>query len=292
MVSVAVIIVTFNSEREIRACLESISAQNLEDYRVVVVDNASSDDTVGEIRLSKADLTLIENSTNRGFAAACNQAASAADSEFILLLNPDARLCDGAVSELVSAIRSEDGAGIAGPRLLSEDGRLLPSAYRFPTIFQEIAYLFRLKPILTSGPFKAIFGKFLSRWFGQFDPHDTRRVVDSVLGACMLIRGELWRELNGFNERFFLFYEEKDFCKRALDAGYRTIFVPDAQAIHEIGASCRSNPTETDIMKRESMMRYYRKHKSLCTNVVLWIAVLLSSLFATRCRMFSRCRNG
>jgi len=278
MRSVAFVVVTFNSAREIAGCLESITAQELSDFRIVVVDNASSDETVSAIHRSGVDLTLVRNNSNRGFAAACNQAVSRVDDDFIVLLNPDARLCPGAVKELASAIESDERIGIVGPRLNSPGGELLPSAYRFPTVFQELAFLIGLRPILMSRPFKWLFGRLLAGRFGQFDPHDRRRTVDSVIGACMLIRREVWKMLGGLDEQFFLFYEEKDFCKRARDADFSTMFVPEAEAVHEVGASVKSDPLAAAVVKRASMMRYYRKHKSFSANIVVRIALKITTL--------------
>ena len=205
MRSVAFVVVTFNSARDIAGCLDSIVAQGLHEFRIVVVDNASQDETVRAVQESGIDLTLVRNETNRGFAAACNQAASRTDGDFIMFLNPDARLCPGAVEKLASAIESDEQVGIAGPRLRSPDGKLLPSAYRFPTVFQELAFLFCLRPILVSGPFRRLFGRLLADHFGQFDPHDRRRVVDTVIGACMLTKRQVFLKLGGFDERFYLF---------------------------------------------------------------------------------------
>jgi hypothetical protein len=230
------------------------------------------------VRESGIELTLVRNGTNRGFAAACNQAVSITDDDFIMLLNPDARLCPGAARELASAIESHERIGIAGPRLKSPDGTLLPSAYRFPTVFQELAFLFCLRPILVSRPFRRLLGRLLADRFGQFDPHDRRRVVDTVIGACMLVSREVFLELGGFDEQFFLFYEEKDFCKRAREAGFSTLFVPEAEAVHEVGASVRSDPLGAASAKRASMKRYYRKHKSFSANLALQAALMITTL--------------
>ncbi|MBN2208662.1 MAG: glycosyltransferase family 2 protein [Candidatus Coatesbacteria bacterium] len=275
--NVAFVVVTFNSAREIAGCLDSIAAQGLHEFRIVVVDNGSWDETVRTVQESGIDLTLVRNETNRGFAAACNQAASMTDDGFIMFLNPDARLCPGAVEKLASAIESDERIGIAGPRLTSPDGTLLPSAYRSPTVFQELAFLFHLRPILVSRPFRRLFGRLLAGRFAQFDPHDTRRVVDTVIGACMLVRREVFLNVGGFDEQFFLFYEEKDFCKRALEAGFLTLFVPEAEAVHEVGASVKSDPLAAASAKRASMKRYYRKHKPMSANVVLQAALMITA---------------
>lgn len=279
MGTILFLIVTHNSEGEIELCLNSIVAQGLQSYRVVVVDNASTDGTTARIEASGVEVTLLRNEQNLGFAAACNQAASDSEDEFIMLLNPDAALCPGAVEQMLTEIESDQRVGIVGPRLRSRDGRLLPSAYRLPTVFQELAYLWGLRRALVCRPFKSLFGRLLAGRFGQFDPHDTKRVVDTVLGACMLVRRSVWEQLGGMDERFFLFYEEKDFCKRASDAGFAAVFVPTAEAVHEIGASVKSDPLAAAIAKRVSMRRYYRKHKGTAANLVVGTALLLNALW-------------
>jgi len=271
---VAFVIVTFNSAGQVAQCLRSIARQRLHRARIVVVDNASTDETISVIRQTGIGLTLIENRTNRGFAAACNQAVEAVGEEFVLLLNPDARLSPGAVSTLVDAVVSSQEIGIAGPRILDESGALIPSAYRLPTLFQELAFLFRLKPILLWGPVRVVLGPLLMRRFGQFDPHRRRKVVESVVGSCLLVRRDVWERLSGFDEGFFLFYEEKDFCKRAAEAGYKTLFVPEAKVIHSVGASVKSAPRFAAVAKRASMIYYYQKHKSLLANLAVRAALL------------------
>ena len=275
--SIAFVIVTFNSGQTIERCLGSIASQGLSRWQIVVVDNASSDNTVEQIRATGISLTLLQNDRNRGFAAACNRGVAATSAGLIMLVNPDARLGAGAVEELRSALRSDERIGIVGPRLASPDGELLPSAYRFPTVFQELAFLLRLKPLLTSRPFRWAFGSVLANRFGQFDPHLRRRRVDTIVGACMLIRRSVWEMLGGLDESFFLFYEEKDLCMRAHDAGFWTVFVPEAHAVHEVGVSTRSNELAAAIAKRMSMMRYYSKHKSIAANIVIRAAILVTT---------------
>ena len=276
--SIAFVIVTFNSGQSIERCLNSIASQGISRRQIVVVDNASRDNTVEKIKNTKISLTLILNDTNRGFAAACNQGVAEADADLIMLVNPDAQLGPNAVRELQSAIHSDEHIGIVGPRLTGPEGELLPSAFRFPTVFQELAFLLRLKPLLTSRPFRWAFGSLLASRFGQFDPHLRRRRVDTIVGACMLVRHSVWEMLGGLDERFFLFYEEKDLCMRAHDAGFWTMFVPEAQAVHEVGASTRANLLGAAIAKRISMIRYYSKHKRVAANIAVRAAVLLTTL--------------
>ncbi len=276
--SIAFVIVTFNSGQTIERCLNSIASQGLSQRQIVVVDNASRDNTIEQTKRTKISLTLIQNDTNRGFAAACNQGVAATSADLIMLVNPDAQLRTDAVRELRSALQSDERIGIVGPKLTSPEGELLPSAFRFPTVFQELAFLMRLKPLLTSRPFRWAFGSLLASRFGQFDPHLRRRRVDTVVGACMLIRRSVWEMLGGLDERFFLFYEEKDLCMRAHDAGFWTVFVPEAQAEHEIGASTKANLLGAAVAKRMSMIRYHSKHKRVAANIVVRAAVLLTTL--------------
>ena len=284
MKGIVFIIVTFNSENEIGACLKSITGEGVPGTRIVVVDNASQDGTIKAIHQSGIEALLIKNESNRGFAAACNQGAEASSEENIMLLNPDARLISSAAEELRSAIEADERIGIAGPRLMDSRGETLPSAYRLPTVFQELAHLFRLKRALTSYPMKMLFGKLLAKRFAQYSPHDRREVVQSVLGACMMVKREVWEALGGLVEDFFLFYEEKDFCKRAAEAGYSTLFVPEAEACHDIGGSVRSDPAAAQRAKRTSMLLYYRKHKSLAARLVVQAALLLTAAFSARPR--------
>lgn len=256
----SVVIVNYNTGPLLEACLASV--QRFADgvaLEVLVVDNASTDRSL-EALARFPEVRLVRNSENRGFACAVNQALELAQGRYVLLLNPDAVVVSPVVQELMGFLERHPDAGIVGPRLLNPDGSLQPSAYRFPTLVQAVGTALGLKRLVPVRWLRARAGRWLGRRFGQLDPHVEPRVVDYVTGACMLIRREVARQLGGFDPRFFLYFEEKDFCYRARRAGWATYFDPGAEVVHRIGGSSGQDPAITVVERCRSMRRFYEKH--------------------------------
>jgi N-acetylglucosaminyl-diphospho-decaprenol L-rhamnosyltransferase len=223
---VGIVIVTYNSAREIGACLDAAEASGAE---VVVVDNASSDGTVEEVRRRGA--RLIGNSENRGFAAAVNQGFVVLNRPYVLLLNPDAVLLND-LEPLREACNLPGAAG-AGGQLLDAEGRpqigfmvrQLPTA---ATLALEALLLNRIWP---DNPVNR-------RYRGSGLDYSRRREVGQPAGAFLMLRRDVWQELGGFDEGFQpLWFEEVDFCRRAADRGYRMYYEPKAVAKHTGGHS-------------------------------------------------------
>lgn len=259
-VDVSVILVNYNAGPYLEACLQSIRRfvddQALE---VVVVDNASTDrslETLGRF----PEVQLIRNAENRGFAAAVNQGLEVAKGRYLFLLNPDTEIVSPIFRALVAFLDAHPEVGMVGPRLRNPDGSLQTSAYRFPTLFQAAGSVFGLKRLVPVGVLRAGLGWWLGEHFGQLDPHDRPRPVDYVTGACLLIRREVVADLEGFDPRFFLYFEEKDFCLRARRAGWQVWFVPIAEVVHRIGGSSQDRPEITVLERMRSMRQFYDKH--------------------------------
>ncbi len=225
-----VVVVTYNSQAEVAGCLDSLAAAGATD--IVVVDNASSDATVAEIR-NRGDVRLIENPWNRGFAAAANQGIGALNLDCILLLNPDVRVCGG-LDAMASACAAPDVAAVGG-RLIEEDGRcqLGFMVRRFPTVMTLILEVLGLNRLWPGNPVNR---RYRCR---DFDASRTAE-VEQPAGAFLMVRRDAWVLLGGFDETFFpLWFEDVDFCKRADEAGYRVLYVPEAAGVHAGGHSVR-----------------------------------------------------
>jgi len=233
---VSVIIVSYNTRELTLDCLRSVYAQTRDvSFEVFVVDNASADGSAAAIAAEFPQVRLFALDRNLGFAAGNNLVARHAIGNWLLLLNPDTVVLDGAIDRLL-AFAAEQSAknpafGIFGGRTLYPDGRLNPaSAWRRPTPWS----VFCMGTGLTS-----VFRQ--SRVFNpEAMPHwrrDTVREVDIVTGCFLLLRRALWRELGGFDPAFFMYGEEADFCLRARRYGVRCRICPDAEIIHYGGAS-------------------------------------------------------
>ena len=224
------IIVNWNAGHQLLECIESFTTVAHDDVQlgsVIVVDNSSTDcslQTLGGLR-EKPPLKIIRNSENRGFAAACNQGAAGSTADFLLFLNPDTRLCAGCL-EGPAALFTTPGrqcVGIVGIQLINAAGEVARSCARRPTGPAMIGQSLGLDRL-----FPSYFPPhFLSEW-----RHDSTRVVDQVMGAFFMIRRPLFEQLGGFDERFFVYFEDLDLAVRAHARGWTSVYLATAQAFH------------------------------------------------------------
>jgi N-acetylglucosaminyl-diphospho-decaprenol L-rhamnosyltransferase len=258
----SVLIVTYNSSRLVAPLLDSLT-QQLQGVsaEIIVVDNASHDGTADIVARAYPHVRLVRSALNLGFAAGNNLAADHARGDLLLLLNPDAAPEPGTLARGLELMRQHPRVGLAGARLLDSDGHDQPSARMFPGLMQE---LFVLSGLAARFPH--------SRWFGGFDRSwadpQVAADVDWVPGAFALIRRPLFQSLNGFDERFFLYYEEVDLCRRIKAAGWRVMYWPTLRVHHIGGASARtvsggkvsSSGNQLTLWRARSGLLYYRKN--------------------------------
>jgi N-acetylglucosaminyl-diphospho-decaprenol L-rhamnosyltransferase len=219
-----VVVVTYDAMPWIEQCLESV-----EGFETVVVDNGSTDGTVDLVRDRFPDVRLIEQA-NLGLAAGWNRGVEALGGEFVLILNADAWLVGDALEALIRAGDRRPRAALLGPRLVNPDGTLQRSLRGFPTVWRlatEYLFLRKLAPR----------SRFLNAFYGSGFDHAGEREAEFLMGACMLVRRAAFDEVGPFDEEFFLFSEETDWCYRAHRAGWSVVFTPDAECVHVGGAS-------------------------------------------------------
>lgn len=273
-VELSIVIVNFNTGRLLGECLTSIRRSAGEvALEVLVVDNASTDGSFDVLR-EHPEVQGMRNAANVGFARAVNQALAVAKGRFVLLLNPDTEVPPGACRRLLDFADTHPGAGIVGPRLVNPDGTLQTSAYRFPTLVQAAGTVLGVKRLVPVRWLRAHAGRWLGSRFGQLDPHVTPRPVDLVTGACMLVRRQVLDAIGGLDPRFFLYFEEKDFCLRARRAGFATYFDPSTEVLHAIGGSSRGDPMITVVERCRSMRQYHDKHGGAATRVAVRVLFL------------------
>ena len=235
-VDVSVLIVAYHCRDMLGPCLDSIEAQTACSHEVIVVDNHSDDGTVELLSSEYPWVKTIANTDNVGFARAVNQGARVARGEHLLLLNPDTVVLDGAIDELVRFAREHPAEGIYGGRTLAPDGSVDPkSCWGAPTPWSLLCFATGLRTIFPRSP---LFDpESLGRW-----ERDSVRHVDIVTGCLLLARRDVWDELDGLDERFFVYGEDADFCLRAAKAGYRPIIDPRASITHYVGGSSSRGP--------------------------------------------------
>lgn len=236
---VSIIIVSWNGKELLRRCLLSVAEKTKGvSFETFVVDNASSDGSAAMVAQEFPGVTLVANTRNAGFAAACNEGIRRAQGEFVLLLNPDTELREDAVAKLVAAMRARPYVGIAGPKTLNPDGTLQPSVRNDPSLLSQILIMFKMHndlPIVKLPLLRK--ASALRRYFADAMDYGVAQRVFQIMGAAFLIRGSVIRDLGLLDERYFIWFEEVDYCKRAADKGIQTWYLPEASVVHHGGAS-------------------------------------------------------
>ena len=263
-----IVIVNWNSGIQLRRCLESIAAaerRGLEIRRVAIVDNASSDHSADALDDLPLPLHCIRNPTNRGFAAACNQAAHGSPAAYLLFLNPDTVLAtDSLVVPLAFMEQPANRAvGIVGVQLCEANGRVAHSCARFLTPGMMLRGMLGVDRLLASW----LPSHFMTDW----DHRDTR-AVDHVTGAFFLVRGEVFDALDGFDERFFVYLEDLDFSLRARRAGWYTYYLATTSAYHRGGGTSEHIKSRRLYYALRSRVLYAYKHFRWPTATALTLA--------------------
>lgn len=258
MPEVAVIIVNYNAGDDLRLALKSVATECAGlDWQGVVVDNASSDGSASSVAAFSPRVSLLRNDVNAGFSRAVNQASAASSAPLLLLLNPDCQLRPGALSALRAVLDAEPACAVAGPRILDPDGEVQGSARGDPDMltgmFGRTGELRRLLPFLPAARRNVVVDEAIASG-------ETSRVVDWVSGACMLIRRAALERVGGFDERYFLYWEDADVCRRLRQRGYQIRYVPGAVATHAVGRSSRTARASSIRAFHESAYRYYATH--------------------------------
>jgi GT2 family glycosyltransferase len=260
--TVAIIIVSFNTREMLRGCLAHLRDQEGDQaLQVIVVDNASRDGSADMVALDFPDCTLVRSAINLGFAAANNLAFGLASAPYLVLLNPDALLQPGALKKSIAHMESTPRAGLAGGLLQDLSGQLQPSGRLFPSLLNE---LLMLSGLAARYPASRFFGRFDRTWA---DPKQAAQ-VDWVPGAFSIIRRSALDLSGGFDECFFLYYEEVDLCRRVAQAGYEIWYWPDVVIEHIGGASSKTlsdmafsgSGSQLTLWRLRSGLLYYRKH--------------------------------
>jgi N-acetylglucosaminyl-diphospho-decaprenol L-rhamnosyltransferase len=247
-----IVIVSWNVGELLRRCLQSILATEL-DVEVVVVDNASIDGSPEMVRAAFPQVRLIANDENRGFTAANNQGLAVAQGRCLLLLNPDTEVVADALATMVQYLEAHPAVGALGPRLLFPDGRQQPSRRRFPTLATALVESTVIQEWWAEN-------RILRRYYMADTPDDAVQPVDWVVGACLLVRRDVYEQVGGLDEGFFMYSEELDWCKRIKDAGWEVVYLPTATVIHHEGKSSEQVVPARHIRFQTSKVRYFRKH--------------------------------
>jgi N-acetylglucosaminyl-diphospho-decaprenol L-rhamnosyltransferase len=268
---VSVIVASHNTRAYLERCLRLLG----ESYEVIVVDTLSSDGSAELVRDRFPHVRLVELDENPGYGGALNRGIALASGRYLLLMNGDAWPQEGAVERLVSFAERESRAGVVGPRLVNPDGTLQPSVRGFPTLWRlatEYLFLRWLAPR----------SRLLNAFYGAGFDHCSQRDAEFLVGAVLLVPREVFDEIGGFDEGFFMFNEEVDLCYRVRAAGWRVVFWPGAEFVHVGGASTAPSWPQMYQEQLRSHLRFLDKHggpvQAEHGRKLLWIAMRLRAL--------------
>lgn len=235
----SILMVNWNTRDMTLACLRSVFAETRDtSFELILVDNGSADGSADAIAAEFPQVKLLRENINHGFAKANNIAAQVARGRYLLLLNTDTVVLDGAIDKLVAFARANPGARLWGGRTLWEDGTLNPtSVWKRITPWSAFSFAFGLRGALSRFEF------FNPEGMGHWQ-RDTVREVDIVAGCFLLMERSFWNELGGFDARFFMYGEEADLCARARAAGAKPLMTPAATIIHYGGKSAASHSSK------------------------------------------------
>jgi GT2 family glycosyltransferase len=255
----SICIVNLNAKKYLSRCLKSISwGLETQDYEIIIVDNNSSDKSCSYIKnLQNKKIILIQNSYNSGYTIAINKALEKSKGENILILNPDSILEQKSIDTLLKFLKYNENAGIVGPKVINELGLFQASCRRgiatplaVFSYFLGFAKLFKKNRLFTGYQLNHLDEDYISQ-------------VDGVSGSCMIIKREVVNKIGHFDERFFAYQEDSDFCLRAKKEGWSIYYNPEAKIMHIGGVGgANSVPMKAIFEWHRSYYRYYFKHFS------------------------------
>jgi N-acetylglucosaminyl-diphospho-decaprenol L-rhamnosyltransferase len=264
---VSVVVVSFNTRDDLLACAASLEREVTLPFELLVVDNASRDDSAAAVAAAHSTARVVRNDENVGFARACNQGIRLSRAAYVLLLNSDAEVRPGAVETLSSVLDAQPGVGAVGPRTLNDDGSVQLS----------------FGPDLT--PWREWRQRRLVAGVRRRDPRVLRRVEALasrehepawLSGSCLMARRSALESVALFDEGFFLYEEDADLCRRLRRAGWRVVFDPRAEVVHRLGRSSSSDPRRAHLEYQRSHLRYYTKHNGRLAVLALRLWLVLA----------------
>ena len=272
----SIAVISYNTRDLLLACLQSVRDRTTDvDYEVIVVDNASGDGSADAVRARFPHVTVIANAENDGFAKACNQAAAVSSGRYLLLLNSDTVMQRHTLRTMVTSLDQHLDIGAVSCLQRDEQGRVVQSCFPFPSIRDHVRYAEALPTVVR-------------RLVGTMPPTDFTQSqdVEWANGACLMIRKAVFDRLGGLDERFFMYFEDVDLCRRVQQLGYRIRYVAEGEVVHLLGRSSRTNRNGLNKQWELSRIRYVEKHFAQPRRFLMkgWIAIgVMRKLMLTAC---------
>jgi GT2 family glycosyltransferase len=247
--TVSIVILQYNNPQLTVQCIESLKEHCTIPHEIILVDNDSDDPKARNLGKKLRGIRFVQNETNEGFSKGNNTGAAIAEGSILLFLNNDTIAEEDFITPILKVFGGDPSIGIVGPRLLNRDRTLQLSAGKLPSIMNEMKDRAFYRSYEAGKPLTVRRAKTL---------YSAPREVKWVTGAALFIRRVLFKKLGGFDEGFFMFFEDKDLCHRARLSGAKVLYTPDASLVHLRGASANS---ATNNVYRTSQVRYYEKHR-------------------------------
>lgn len=254
-----IVIVNWNAEELLLECIESMRIAKHPSFilnKIVVVDNNSTDNSIKLIEeISDLPLTIIRNSENVGFGKACNAGVSVGDGDLLLILNPDTRLFENSIHVPIEFFLREENKqiGMLSIKIIDEEGHVSRNCARFPTPFKIFYYSIGLDRIFP----KLFPPHFMTEW-----DHNDSRVVDQIMGSYIIMKRELYERLNGYDDDFFVYYEDLDLTLRAYKLGYTNYYLSTASIFHKGGGTSDKIKATRLFYITHGKLIYAKKHFS------------------------------
>ncbi len=273
MTDLSIIIVSWNVAELLKACLESIYSSPLNPYTLetIVVDSASSDNSVQMVQSRYPQVKLMPQTENLGFSKCNNIGLKAASGRYLFLLNPDTEIVADALTQMIAYMDANPAVGILGPHTLNSDGTTQSTRRRFPTLalgFIESTWLQQFAP-----------KSLLDHYYVTDITDDAVAEVDWVQGSALLARREVYAQIGGLDEGYVMYSEEMDWCKRAKTAGWHVVYFGKADIVHHGGKSSEQATARKHIHFQESKLRYFRKFHGWLPAQALRLFLLTSYLW-------------
>ncbi len=271
-VELSVVIVAWNAKRYLELCLESLAKDPpRRTMEVLVVDNASADDTVEMVESRFSWVKLIKSKENLGFSKGNNVAIRQCQGRYIALVNPDVIVFPGCLDALADFLDQNPKVGNVGPRVFNPDMSQQSTCRRFPTLWNNFCSATRLESIF----------KGRRHFAGEhmfYFPHDRTLAVDVIVGCFSMIRREAFDDVGLLDEGLFMYGDDVDWCRRARNAGWEIVFYPGAQAIHDRGKTTAPFPAHFAVAQQRSILHYWTKHHTILGVFGIWSIMLFHHL--------------
>jgi N-acetylglucosaminyl-diphospho-decaprenol L-rhamnosyltransferase len=268
--SISIVTINWNSAHQLKECLESLVEIDRQEFnldKVIVVDNASTDRSLDGLEQLDLPLHIIRNSVNQGFGAACNQGAAISNSDYLLFLNPDTRVSKDSIGRSIDFMEKSlaQKVGVTGVQLVDGQGHIQRNCVRFPSTITFLCNMLGIDKVAQT--------KFTSYKMTEWDHRNTQE-VDQIMGAFYLIRSGLFRSLNGFDEQFFVYFEDLDLSYRVHKLGWSSYYLADVRSFHKGGGTSENVKATRLFYFIRSRILYAYKHFNIVEATMITLATL------------------